>query len=190
MSFSDLVNKLMAPKAKITMPGPMKNQSSTPKAPTQQSPQDKVAMKWKAGGFPFYMDEKGKLYVCLFKSNDPVYGGKAPQMPKGHPDKGEAPGTAAAREAMEETGIPARILYKNRIQVLKTKFRGETSTYIMYVYAFPLEKKFPATTNDEGYGKWFEYEYALTVVRKDQKTFLKAARAAAKKYYAEDNRSS
>lgn len=153
-------------KPKITMPG------------KPNTPQKSIPMKWKAGGFPFYIDENGTYFVCLFKSNDPEYGGKAPQMPKGHPDPGEAPGQAAAREASEETGIPTRLLYKNRIQVAKTKFRGETSTYIMYVYAFPLDKKFPATTNDEGYGKWYNYEYALTVVRKDQKSFLKIARAA------------
>lgn len=193
MSFSNLVKQIMGKpaKGKIIMPGPKSStspvapysQPTVPVKPHQSSPlvpQKDAPMRWKAGGFPFYKDDKGKLYVCLFKSNDPLYGGKTPQMPKGHPD----PGQAAAREAMEETGIPTRLLYQNRIQVLKTKFRGETSTYIQYVYAFPLEKKFPATTNDEGMGKWYEYEYALTIVRKDQKPFLKAARAAAAKYYA------
>ncbi len=200
MSFSDLVNKMMSghTKGKISMPGVKSSDpkvapnTPSPKLNTHTSshpvtsPQVSGPMKWKAGGFPFYMNEKGKLMVCLFKSNDPLYGGKAPQMPKGHPDPGEAPGQAAAREAMEETGIPTRLLYQNRIQVGKVKFRGETSTYIQYVYAFPLEKKFPATSNDEGMGKWYDYEYALTVIRKDQKSFLKMARAAAVKYYGNE----
>lgn len=190
MGFSDFFKGFDKPKGKITMPTgiPSKPAVDEPKyltiggkkmllAPAKDAP-----MKWKAGGFPFFRDEAQKIWVCLFKSNDANYGGSAYQMPKGHPDKGESPGEAAAREAMEETGIPERVLSKNRRKVDKFVFKGEISTYLQYVYVFPLDTKFPATTNNEGMGKWVNYEYALTVIRKDQRGFLKKAREEFIKY--------
>lgn len=128
--------------------------------------------KWKAGGFPMYKDDKGQLWVCTFVSNDKRYGGKRPQMPKGHPDAGESPLTVGAREASEETGIPFKALMKKPIQVSSKTFRGETSDYLMHVFAFELDQKYPTKPNKEGKGLWLKYEDALMSLRRDQITFL------------------
>lgn len=138
-------------------------------APNLQKPRH---TKWKAGGFPMYKDPKGQLWVCTFVSNNPRYGGKRPQMPKGHPDAGEKPVTVGAREASEETGIPFKALMKNPISVSTKIFKGETHDYLMHVYTFKLDQKYPTKPNNEGKGLWLKYEDALMSLRRDQITFL------------------
>ena len=131
------------------------------------------ATTWKAGGFPYYVDEKtGKVHVCLFLSNNPYYGGAKPQMPKGHPDAGEKPVDVAAREASEETGIPMNELRKGAIPLVSQKFKGEVSTYVMHVFGFRLSKKTKAKITDEGTGYWMELDDALKKMRNDQVHFL------------------
>jgi len=127
---------------------------------------------WKAGGFPYFKDNNGQVYVCLFVSNDPYYGGVRPQMPKGHPDPGEKPVDAAAREASEETGISFKDLRKGAKPVTVKKFKGETSTYDMHVFGFALDKKARVYKNDEGEGIWLKIEDAYRDMRPDQKQFL------------------
>lgn len=129
-------------------------------------------MRWKSGGFPTYRDKDGNLYVCLFTSNDPAYGGSRPQMPKGTRDDLETPKVTGAREAAEETGIPYEALVKNAKLLMAKKFRGETSTYIQYAFEFPLDKPYRAKPNDEGKGLWYRYEDAIKIMRRDQKQFL------------------
>ena len=128
---------------------------------------------WKAGGFPYFKDRNGQIYVCLFVSNNPYYGGAKPQMPKGHPDAGENPVDVAAREASEETGIPMNELRKGAIPLVSQKFKGEVSTYVMHVFGFRLNRKIKATITDEGSGYWMELDDALKKMRPDQIQFLK-----------------
>jgi len=130
-------------------------------------------MKRKAGGFPVYIHPDGEISVCLFLSNDPEYGGDLPQLPKGHIDKGEGTNTAAARETQEETGIPLDALKKDYRLVTVRPFRGEASRYMMYVYAFFVDKKYPAKKNNEGRGLWLPLKKAKKIMRKDQRIFLK-----------------
>lgn len=133
----------------------------------------KRKMRWKSGGFPYYIDsEDGQVYVCLFISNDSNYGGARPQMPKGTRDDNESPLETGSREASEETGIPTRALKKRAHLLVAKKFRGETSTYIQYAFGFPLDKPYSAKRNNEGRGLWFRMEDALRLIRKDQKAFL------------------
>lgn len=127
---------------------------------------------WKAGGFPYFKDRNGQIYVCLFVSNNPYYGGAKPQMPKGHPDAGENPVDVAAREASEETGIPFKDLRKGAKPVTVQKFKGEVSNYNMHVFGFELNKKAKVYKNDEGEGVWLGIEDALKNMRSDQKQFL------------------
>jgi len=131
--------------------------------------------KWKSGGFPWYRDVKtNQVYVCLFISNKATFGGFLPQMPKGHPDKGESPKKAGAREASEETGIPLVKMLKKPTKLLSQKFEGETHDYLMHTFAFELDKKYKAKKNKEGFGMWMTMEDGLTFIRKEQKVFLKA----------------
>jgi len=131
--------------------------------------------KWKAGGFPIYVDDNGVVNVCLFLSNNPVYGGARYQMPKGHPDKGDTPKMTATREAYEETGIPIDALKKKAKQVMKVNFKGQVSTYDQYVFTFELDKKYKPRKNDEGRGGWLIASVARKAIRRDQLPFLEAA---------------
>lgn len=128
-------------------------------------------VKWKAGGFPYYRSKDDVIWVCLFISNDPYYGGPAPQIPKGHPDPGENPVKAAAREASEETGISTQILMKKPLKISMERFRGETGEYMMYVYGFEVDKPYRPKPNDEGHGVWVPIDWAIKNMRKDQRTF-------------------
>lgn len=129
-------------------------------------------LSWRSGGFPLYIDKKGIVYICLFISNNSMYGGSRPQMPKGHPDGNDTPLIAGSREVSEETGIPFDVLKKSAKLVGKQKFKGEVATYIQYVFNFFLDKQYKATKNNEGMGKWFNIKDALNEIRRDQKPFL------------------
>lgn len=139
----------------------------------KQYSKKKRPMRWKSGGFPYFIDPKtGDIFVCLFTSNDPDYGGKHPQMPKGTRDDSEAPVVTGAREAAEETGIPYDALKRKAHMIMNKKFRGETSTYIQYAFGFPLDKPYTAKKNSEGKGLWYRADDARKVIRRDQKVFL------------------
>lgn len=132
------------------------------------------SMKRKAGGFPVYIDKSGETWVCLFISNDPFYGGDRPQLPKGHIDPGESVMRAAAREAHEETGIPFEALMKQPKMVDAVPFQGQDSKYMMYVWAFILDKKYPAKKTPEGKGIWLKFEAAEDKIRRDQRRFMRS----------------
>ena len=127
--------------------------------------------QWRAGGFPFYRDGED-VFVCLFLSNDPSYGGHDPQIPKGHPDEGENAVQAASREVHEETGIPLSDLRKKPSLVMVKDFVGEVANYKFHVYAFELPERIPAKTNAEGKGVWISLDYARRQMRHDQRIFI------------------
>lgn len=128
--------------------------------------------KWKGGGIPYYIDAKGEIHVCLFLSNNAYYGGKNPQIPKGHPDKGDIPVDTASREAHEETGLPLDKLKKSAKKLSSDIFHGETHDYIMHVFMFKMDKMYKTSVNNEGEGKWFKIDDALKDVRRQQKPYL------------------
>ena len=127
---------------------------------------------WRAGGIPYYKDG-GDIRVCLFISNNPMYGGAAPQIPKGGADPNETPEQAGCREASEETGIPHSVLKKAKSHRLsKSTFHGEVEDYMFHVYAFELDKMHKTRKNAEGEGVWLYLEQALKHMRRDQRKFV------------------
>lgn len=127
--------------------------------------------KWKAGGIPFFRDGND-ISVCLFVSNDPVYGGAAPQIAKGHADKGEDPLATAIRETSEEVSIPHVLLEARPTQVISSTFRGQVSDYMFHVYAFEVEGALTLTPTEEGCGVWLNFYDAVDQMREDQVRFL------------------
>ena len=126
---------------------------------------------WKAGGIPYVVDPNG-VFVCLFKSSDPTYGGAAPQLPKGTPDPNETPDETAVREVSEETGIPLPALKDHAHFVSKRKFEGQTMDYYFHCYGFPLPKIIATKRNTEGIGVWLSIDDARRTMRRDQRVFL------------------
>ena len=125
---------------------------------------------WKAGGFPFIVEDTG-ISVCLVTSTNPEYGGPDPMIPKGRADHGEQPEITAAREVYEETGI-AQTHIKRTLHITTENITGLTRSYDFHVYAFELNSKVAPVANREAIGKWYTLEQASAVIRRSHKPLL------------------
>jgi len=125
---------------------------------------------WKAGGFPFVIEDSG-ISVCLVTSTNPDFGGSDPMIPKGRADFGEQPEITATREVYEETGIASNHI-KRTLHIATETVTGLQRSYEMHVYAFELDQKVPPTANRECVGKWYTLEQASAVIRRSHKSLL------------------
>lgn len=124
---------------------------------------------WKAGGIPFYKDENGEIHVALFISNNPHYGGSAPQIAKGTPEPGLIPWTLAIKECSEELGIDeSELVLSKNFLVSKKKFYGQETEYDFFVYAYELDEKLELGIGDEGRGVWMPLDEAFGEIRISQ----------------------
>lgn len=127
----------------------------------------------RTGTIPYWFDEIGHLYVCLFTSNNPEYGGSEPSVPKGGIDENESIAHGAIRETHEETGIPMSDL--TDIMSVKTSvIAGMTSSYDLHVFASLVPQMTKLSPTREGQGKWMTIEDALREIRAIHKEFLVA----------------
>jgi len=130
-------------------------------------------MHWRAGGLPFTR-EGDQVWVCLFVSNDPMYGGSAPQLPKGIPNAHERPQEAAEREVAEETGLPIRLLSRQAFPLtIRTTTSELGETYDIHAYGFPLPRRIAPKPGEEGTGVWVTADKALTTMRPDHRVFVR-----------------
>ena len=127
----------------------------------------------RAGTIPYYVDDNGQLFVCLFTSNNAAYGGTEPSVPKGGVNDGEDIMKGAERETHEETGIPLSQL-TDTIPVKTTVVTGLTSSYELHVFASRVQAMTRLQPTQEGHGEWFAFEDALRQVRASHKLFLLA----------------
>lgn len=129
----------------------------------------------RAGGVPYHVNGE-EITVCLFVSNDPAYGGEAPQIAKGHLEPGEFPVEAAAREVFEETGIA--VSPHSGWLVSRFDFEGQLEDYVFWCYAFPVETMQAPAVTDEGTGVWMSIDEAIDSVRRAHLQTLLALREA------------
>lgn len=129
--------------------------------------------QWRAGGLPFVQD-RGQVWVCVFVSNDPQYGGSAPQLAKGQPNAHERPVEAAIREVSEETGIPPQLLGRRPFPLsIRTMIAWDAMPYDIHAYGFPMTRLYAPRPNAEGTGKWMPADQALRVMRRDHRVFVR-----------------
>lgn len=121
--------------------------------------------KTKAGVLAYRNAEQGREWL-LFTSNNPVYGGPDPQIPKGHVDPGEDVQTAALREFEEETGIRATEL-TNIERVFDGVLSGLDARYRMVVFVAECKTGIPRPT-EEGECQWIAEEKATYLIQASQ----------------------
>lgn len=124
-------------------------------------------MKNKAGGIP-YMKVGEELFLCLFRSNNPYYGGPLLQISKGGIDEGEDILTAAKREIFEEMGICV-----NKWDKLVVKKSSTKKPYNLHVYTFPVKEMSKPAITDEGTGEWVSINKFYDLTRKDHAEIIK-----------------
>ena len=129
--------------------------------------------RWRAGGLPFFQRD-GQVWVCAFVSNDPAYGGPAPQLPKGMPQPHERPMEVAIREVSEETGIPPEALGTAPFPLpIRTVTSWDGSIYDIHAHGFPVNRQYSTPPTEEGQGKWMTAEQALQTMRADHRVFVR-----------------
>lgn len=134
------------------------------------------AYKWKsnrAGVYPIYFDDEGKIHVKLFIPSDPKFGGSNMQMAKGGIDDGERSYDAALREGHEEIGLK-----RNNIKSMKlltdTQMTGKNAHYKIYVFVAEVidPYDFDPMGFEASWTGWVELNEAIAKGRANQQQFL------------------
>ena len=114
-----------------------------------------------AGGVVFRMAESEPLFLLIRDSYD-NWG-----FPKGHLEPGEHPEAAAAREVLEETGLP-ELVVRGEIETIDWYFRFRGRLIHKVCHFFLMETSHETTSPQRAEGitacRWVPYDEAIDAV--------------------------
>lgn len=126
----------------------------------------------KAGVLPYYIDEEQNVYVQLMVPSNAKYGGKSPQLAKGHVEENCDIEVEAFREGTEELGL----IFDNILQYQKIGefYFDYKKDYFLHVYMVEIIDKnnYIEHSTETKSAEFYLIEEAEKKIRKDQRRII------------------